>query len=169
MPGPAQPSIFNKTATEKLRNPDDLERCIRVTSPSVWVILAACIALVAGLLAWGFFGSVTTSVGATGAVVENQAVCFLSADDAAKVHTGDVASFGGKTLEVNEVSLVPLSVNEAHSKLESDYLAATLVNGDWAYYVTFKGDVSGLDQGVPLAVSITVERIAPISLVLKNW
>lgn len=62
----ASPSIFNKRATERLRSPDDLEKYVQVTNPSVWVVLGACIALLAGLLAWGIFGTVSTNVSAQG-------------------------------------------------------------------------------------------------------
>ena len=162
----AQPSIFNKKATEKLRSPDDLDKYVRVTNPSVWVILAACIALLAGLLAWGALGSVTTSVSTTGTVIDKQAICFLSADDVEKVNEGDAAVVGGAKMTVDKVSSVPVSRDEARKILGSDFLVSTLVDSDWAYEVTFAGDTSELTSNVPLQVTITVERIAPISLIL---
>ncbi len=162
----AQASIFNKTATEKLRSPDDLDKYVRVTNPSVWLVLAACIAMLIGLLAWGIFGAVTTSVATTGTCVESQAVCFLSADDTAKVHVGDIAVVGGHRMKVSSVSSVPLSRNEAASVLKSDYLVSTLVQEDWAYQINFEGDTSELSEGVPLVVNITTERVAPITLIL---
>ena len=58
----ASSSIFNKKASEKLRNPDDLDKYLRVTNPSVWIVIAACVVLLLGLLAWGVFGTVSTSV-----------------------------------------------------------------------------------------------------------
>ena len=133
----ASRSIFNERASDKLRSPDDLDKYVQVTNPSVWVILVACIALLAGLLAWGVFGSVTTNVSATGVIANGQATCFLSADNVAKVSVGDSASIDGE-----------------------------LVKGDWAYKVTFEGDTSDLTENIPLTVSITTERIAPISLIL---
>ena len=57
-------SIFTDKASNKLRSPDDLDECVRVTNPSVWVVLAACACLMIGLLAWGFLGTAETSVGA---------------------------------------------------------------------------------------------------------
>ena len=87
----ASRSIFNERASDKLRSPDDLDKYVQVTNPSVWVILVACIALLAGLLAWGVFGSVTTNVSATGVIANGQATCFLSADNVAKVSVGDSA------------------------------------------------------------------------------
>lgn len=159
-------SIFNRKAAEKLRSPDDLDRYVKVTNPSVWAVLAACAALLAGLLAWGVFGAVSTSVSATGVSVDGRAMCFLAADDAAKVHAGDDAYVGGAQMEVGSVAAVPLSRDEAHAELGNDYLTSSLVPGDWAYQVVFDGDAGGLAEGVPLAVSITTERVAPIALIL---
>ena len=162
-------SIFNEKAAEKLRSPDDLDKYVRVTNPSVWAVVGACAALLFGLLAWGAFGAVSTSVGATGAFVDGTAMCFLSAEEAAKVHAGDAANVSGERMSVAQVSAVPLSRDEAHAELGSDYLASTLVEGDWAYQVTFDGDGDyAFDPGVPLTVTITVERVSPISLVLGS-
>ena len=162
----ASAPIFNPKAAEKLRSPDDLDKYIRVTNPSVWVVLAACIVLLAGLLAWGVFGAVTTSVEATGVSIAGQAMCFVSAGDAADIEAGDEATVGGARLTVAKVANVPVSREEADQILLSDYLTNTLVTGDWAYQVTFEGDTSGLAESVPLSVVITVDRIAPISLIL---
>jgi hypothetical protein len=159
-------SIFNKKATEKLRSPDDLDKYVRVTNPSIWVVFGACVALLVGLLAWGVFGSVTTSVTTTGVCMNNHAICFLTAEESTKVKEGDVANISGERMTVSRIAPMPVSVNEAHGILGSDYLVSALVKEDWAYQVTFEGDTSGLQVGVPLAVNITTERIAPISLVL---
>ncbi len=159
-------SIFNNRAVERLRSPDDLERYVRITSPSVWVFLGACIALLAGLLVWGIFGSVSTSVSATGVVVDGQPMCFLAAEDAAKVHEGDVVNLGGERMEVKSVAPIPVSRDEANQVLSNDYLVHALLKGDWAYQVIFEGDSSNLPSSVPLTVNITVERVAPISLIL---
>ncbi len=158
-------SIFNKKATEKLRSPDDLDKYVRVTNPSVWVVLLACVAILAGLLVWGVFGAVTTRVSATGVIVDGNAMCFLEAEDAAKVHVRDAAVIDGQSVVVSDVASVPVSREEAHKVLINDYLVSSLVKGDWAYQVSFDGDVSELTEGVPLSVGITTERIAPISLI----
>ena len=162
----ATPTIFNQRAAEKLRSPDDLDKYVRITSPSAWAVIAACAALLLGLLAWGVFGAVSTNVSTTGTCVGGRAVCFLSAEDAAKVDVGDAAYVDGMQMTVTDVANVPLSLDEAHAELGSDYLVSALVEGDWAYLVVFEGDAGSLAEGVPLTVSITTERIAPISLIL---
>ena len=159
-------SIFNKKATEKLRSPDDLDKYVRVTNPSVWVILLACIALLIGLFSWGFFGTVASSVTVTGTCEDGVAMCLLSAEDASKVHVDDAATIDGHPVTVSYISPTPASREELRAILDNDYLVATLMKDDWAYVVMFEGDVSDLADYVPVDVNITVDRMAPISLVL---
>ena len=63
---------------------------------------------------------------------------------------------------------VPLSTDEVSSELRSDYLADALLTGDWGYPVSFEGDSKEITQGIPQSVSITVERVAPITLNTKG-
>ena len=158
-------SIFNKTASDRLRSPDDLDRYVRVTTPSAWVALFAVLALVLGLLSWGVFGSVSTSVSAVGTCVDGRVVCLLSADEAAQVSEGDSAYVAGMQSSVVSIDSVPLSLDEVRQLLKSDYLADALVEDDWSYLVTFD-QVAVENEGVPISVSITTERVAPISLIL---
>ena len=113
-------SIFNEKASNKLRNPDDLDRYVRVNKPSGWVVFAACAALVAGLLSWGAFGTVSTNVGTTGAVVDGTAMCFLSTEAQNSVVVGDVATFGGEPMKVSSIAAVPMSKKEAGNVLKND-------------------------------------------------
>ena len=159
-------SIFNKKAMDRLRSPDDLDKFVQVTNPSVWAVMAACIVLLAGLFAWGVFGSVSTNVSDTGVVIDGTAMCFLDADDASKVNVSDSAYVDGVEMQVAEMTSVPLSRDEAGKILNSDYLVSALFPEDWGYHVTFDGDTSDLENGVPLTVSITTSRKSPISLVL---
>lgn len=163
-------SIFNQHAAEKLRSPDDLDKYVRVTNPSVWVLLIACIALVLGLLAWGIFGTVSTSVNAMGVNSNGTTICFLDAKSATHVEVGDQASIDGQTMTVSDISTVPVSRDEARAMVANDYLASTLMTEDWAYVVTLEPDSSGTDlkSDVPLDVTITTERVAPISLIFST-
>ena len=164
----APASIFNKRATEKLRSPEDLDKYVQVTNPSVWVIMLAIVVLLAAVLVWAVFGAVSTSVTTTGVVVKGQALCFLDAEEVAKVKVGDVANVDGERMTVSSVASIPDSREEVNKVLESDYLVSALLEGDWAYSVIFEGDVSELASDVPLTVNITVERVAPISLILRS-
>ena len=53
-----QKQIFRKAAIDRVASPEQLTDYIRVGSPSVWVVLAACVILLASLFVWGWFGQV---------------------------------------------------------------------------------------------------------------
>ena len=162
-------SIFTEKAAAKLRSPDDLDNYVRVTNPSVWVVLAACAALMIGLFAWAVFGTAETNVSATGTYVNGETVCFLSADRASIVKVGDNANVDGELMKVASVSPTPVSIIEARDIVGSDYLVNTLIGDEWSYIVRFEGKGSpGFAEGIPLPVSITIERIAPISLIFGD-
>ena len=50
--------LYRKKSMEKISSPEELNDYIRVTTPSVWIVLAAIIVLLVGLLAWSVFGMV---------------------------------------------------------------------------------------------------------------
>ena len=53
-----QKQIFRKAAIDRMLSPEQLNDYIRVGSPSVWVILAAVIVILASLFVWVEFGRV---------------------------------------------------------------------------------------------------------------
>ncbi len=44
---------------ERINSPEQLNDYIRVTTPSVWLVLIAIIVLMIGILSWCIFGTVT--------------------------------------------------------------------------------------------------------------
>ena len=156
-----------------MHSTDELEKCVRITPPRAWVALIAFAVLLAGLLAWAVFGTIATQVPTKAAVVDGEAICFLPEEDVVKMHVDDRADINGEafgidsvTLKVGSISNLPVSRAEAARIASSDYLVETLMPGNWAYQVTFEGDTSKLPEGVPLSMEITVERLAPIRLLL---
>ena len=51
-------SIFRQKSVDRVSSPEQLNDYIRVTTPSVWLVLLAVILLLAGMLAWSIFGTV---------------------------------------------------------------------------------------------------------------
>lgn len=162
-------SMFSERARQKLRSADDLNKFVRVTNPSVWVILGACAAMVAGVLAWAFFGSANTNIEVQGTYVDGQALSLLSPDEVQGVDLGDLANVAGKQTTVAEVASKPVSAREAEALLGGDdFLTNTLMQGgSWAYLVRYDTleDTEGLEDGVPISVNITTEQLAPIKLI----
>lgn len=64
-------SIFRKETLDRISSPEQLTDYLRVTNPGIWVVLAAVILLLAGVLVWSSVGTLETTVDAT-IIVEEQ-------------------------------------------------------------------------------------------------
>ena len=53
-------SIFREKSMDKVSSPESLNDYIKVTTPSVWLVLIALVVLLLGILAWSIFGRVET-------------------------------------------------------------------------------------------------------------
>ena len=52
-------NIFRKTSLDKISSPERLTDYIKVSTPSIWIILGAIAALLTGLIIWGFTVEIT--------------------------------------------------------------------------------------------------------------
>ncbi len=51
-------NIFRKKSLDRVTSPEQLNDYIKVTTPSVWIILAATLILILGTLVWAVFGKI---------------------------------------------------------------------------------------------------------------
>ena len=66
-------SLFRKKAMERISSPEDLTSYLKVTSPGMWMILAAAASLLIGLLVWSAVGTLETTADATVIVQDHTA------------------------------------------------------------------------------------------------
>ncbi len=50
--------FFRQKSLNKVSSPEKLDDYIRVTTPSVWIVLIAIVLLLVGGILWGIFGEV---------------------------------------------------------------------------------------------------------------
>ena len=68
--------IFREKTLQQAGRPEDLNDYIHVTRPSVWIVLAAVILLLAGIIAWMVFGSLEAH-NTDGSVTEEHPITFV--------------------------------------------------------------------------------------------
>ena len=51
-------NIFRKKTMDRVSSPEQLNDYIRVTSPSLWLVLLGLLILLVGVIAWSIFGTV---------------------------------------------------------------------------------------------------------------
>lgn len=54
--------LFRKKSMEKISSPEQLDEYIKVSNPSVWMLLFCIIILLLGICVWGIFGRFDTTL-----------------------------------------------------------------------------------------------------------
>ncbi|MBQ9361529.1 MAG: hypothetical protein IJT96_10905 [Lachnospiraceae bacterium] len=76
MPENKTSRLFREKSIERVSSPEQLDDYIRVTHPGVWMILLAIIILLAGVIVWAAFGTVSFT-DASGAVRQVNPISFV--------------------------------------------------------------------------------------------
>ena len=69
--------LFRKKNLDRIASPEQLDEYIRVTTPSVWLVLLAVVILLAGILIWSCFGVVEVEK-ADGTTVPEHPITFVT-------------------------------------------------------------------------------------------
>ena len=155
--------LFRKESIDRVSSPERLNDRIRVTSCGVWLILGGIILILAGILVWGIFGRLNTTL-PVGAITEGgKTVCFVKEADLDKIGVGMTVTADNGNTTVEAIALQPIQVDDAFP----EYLRhlGGLSKGEWVYAVTLK-DALG-EVGSIFGVDIVTESIAPIKFVVN--
>lgn len=88
-------NLFRKESIERISSPEQLNDYLRVTNPSVWIILAAIIVLLAGLLFWSSVATIESYVDGSAEVKNGvMTIRFQDQTKAQKVETGMTVTAG---------------------------------------------------------------------------
>jgi len=91
-----QSSVYRKASMERIQSPEQLNDYLRVTNPSVWVVLTAVVLILAGMLVWGSFAYIDSfAVGAAEVKDGVMTVTFADETLAKNVKAGMNVTVGG--------------------------------------------------------------------------
>ena len=97
-------SIYRKKSMDRITSPEELGDYLHVTNPSVWVILAAIILLLVGMLVWSSFASIDSFAVGTAQVEDGtMRIYFDDATIAAKVQSGMKVAVGETESTISSV------------------------------------------------------------------
>lgn len=154
--------LFRKESMERVNSPERLNDYIRVSNPSVWMVLSAVIVLLAGVCVWGIFGHLDTTLDTVGACLDGTVTCYISEADISDVTEGTPVSINGDTYSVAEVAAFSVKFGDAEL---SELLSASELTADAAVRAVTVS-TPGLADG-SYAVSIIIRRETPMSFVLN--
>ena len=135
-------TLFRKKAMARFSSPDDLTSYLRVTSPGMWIIFAAVVALLVGLFAWAAVGTLETTADATAVVQDHTAQIVATGQGADQLDVG-----------------MPL-------RIASQEFAITSVDFDEYGRATARAEVSVPDGTYD--AKVVIEQTRPIEFLLES-
>ena len=110
--------IFREKSMEQLSTPEQLTGYLRVTGPGVWIVLAGLAILLAGLLVWGIFGRLVSTVTVPAKVENGKAYCYVLQDD---------LRLSDKNAGKKDVDKIGIIIGDVHMEADpKDAVTATL-------------------------------------------
>ena len=98
--------IFREKSLKRISSPEELGDYLRVTSPTVWMVLAAVILLLAGVIVWGSVATLESFATGTGTVQDGaMTIRFDDSEIARSVEAGMTVSIGESTATISSVGL----------------------------------------------------------------
>ena len=118
--------------SRRISSPEQLNDYLKVTSPKIWVLLAAVVLLVVGLLLWSGFTTIESYATGTARVVGGElAATFDDPAKASKVEPGMEMEVGGVKTEV-----LAIGTDEAGNLVASAH--ANVPDGSYDVRVGYK-------------------------------
>ena len=101
-------SLYRKESMDRIQSPEQLNEYMRVTTPSVWLLLSAVVLLLAGVLIWSAFARIDSYAAGTAEVHDGQLVLLFDDEvTARRVESGMTVTVGETTSTVNSVGRTP--------------------------------------------------------------
>ena len=109
--------VYRKTAMERISSPEQLDKMIVITSPSLWLAVLGGIVIVVAALLWSIFGRLPINVETTGVFVTEQAEKYSEVEATQnrgeqKVLCYVPISYGKKIAPGMKVVVCPSTVNQ---------------------------------------------------------
>ena len=154
--------LFRQKSLDRISSPEQLNAYIRVSTPSVWLLLTAIVILLIGVCVWGVWGHMDTTLPVVAVADQQAVIAYVRVDDRQKVEAGAQVFIGDNAEgSVLAVGNEPLFVDGSFT----DYMrhVGGLQAGEWVYAVKLAAECP---EGV-YAARIVIDSVSPISFVLN--
>ena len=99
-----QSNLFRKESMEHIQSPEQLNDYMHVTNPAMWIVLAAVIVLLAGLLVWGASARIESYAAGTAQVRDGAMIVrFDDAQQAENIEAGMLVTIGETSAVISSV------------------------------------------------------------------
>lgn len=146
---------------ERISSPEQLNDYVRVSNPSVWLILLAVAFVLAGVCVWGIFGRLETVIDTVGVCRDGKITCYVSDENIKSVKVGMKVTVNGGDFEISEIAKKPIEIDENFDSYAM--YVGELKEGEWMNEVTAKAPI----ESGTYSAKITTDSVSPISFVMN--
>ena len=137
--------LYRKSSLEKLSNPEQLDRMIKISSPLSWLALIAVLLVIAATVVWSIVGTLPTTETVSGMIVDSTGVNAVYAESTGIlekycIDIGKEVISGDKIAEVKQADGTVKTINADRDGVLSAY---------------------SLEPGTPVLAGTEVARITP--------
>ena len=157
----AENSIFRKKSLDRISSPEQLNDYIRISTPGIWVLLAAVIILLVGIGVWGIFGTVESKLPVCVVSDGSESWCYIRAEERSSLNENMIVDIDGERSPLGEISALPETADEDF--LEYALHVGNLKVGEWVYTAKL---FLRLPEGIYAATIIT-EEVSPLSFLFS--
>ena len=155
-------SVFRDSSLDRVSSPEQLNDYIKVSSPSIWMVLAAAIVFLTGVVVWGVFGSLVTKQETVAVIKNGNAVCYISSDNIQKVGMGMKIYIGETAGTITVASAdAPIQIGSEFDPYAL-YLGGFEI-GEWVYQV----QINIPEEDGVYSAEIITEELSPISFIMN--
>ncbi len=132
-------SLFRKKSIDALTSPEDVNKYMKVANPAIWVIVAAIVILLAGIIVWSCVGRVQST--ASGVCVcdgESSYVC-VSESTLSEIKIGMNAKVNNKEYKITGITGQPVLAQQSLPAY-AIYLGGFSTT-DFVYILTINGNL----------------------------
>lgn len=151
-------ALFREKSLEQIKTPDHLDTYIRVSNPSVWLILAAIVLLLVAGAVWAVFGTIAETAPGVLVVRDGAARCYVEQSKVESLDAGDTIEAAGAH---GMVTSSPAAA-ELASQAEATDGKAEAIWGTQAWVVSAEASID-LPDGV-YESSVTLKAYEPLAL-----
>lgn len=153
-------TIFRQKSLAKFSSVEDLDKYIKTTTPSLWLLLASIIVLLAGVIVWAVVGKINVE-SVSGCVIDKTNVtCFIEENRIDSINESSYIKINDKSIAINNIE-GPYKADEGMN--QSLLHTSQIDTGSWYYEVKGTCDLSDGDyKGV-----VIYKEVSPIVFVIN--
>ena len=155
-------TLFRQKSLETIESPESMNDYLQVTSPGIWLVLGAVIAILVGAILWSVFGRINTKVNVAVVSQDDNIVCLVPYEKLEGVMSSSVVNVDGQMyalrMDDNTDTIIISDMTNPYARV-----AGSLQIGDVAVEIPVEADLpAGIYTG-----TVTTESLQPITLLIQ--